>query len=33
MDKSHKAQDEYHSKTIGPINNGKVTQNTGRISF
>ena len=33
MDKSHKTQDEYHSKTIGPINNGQVTQNTGRISF
>ena len=33
MDKSHKTQDEYHSKTIGPINNGQITQNTGRISF
>ena len=33
MDKSHDTQDEYHSKTIGPINNGQVTWYTGRISF
>jgi hypothetical protein len=31
MDKSHKTQNEDHSKTIGPINNGQVTQNTNDI--
>jgi hypothetical protein len=26
MDKTHKTQDEYHSKTIEPINNEQVAR-------